>query len=404
MDIFRSVCPTLLNPCCSGTQGPQINSSGSEFKVPQQRATSFSQPNLGGIVDQRSAASSSGQGRNDQSIPYEQLLDAHKLFQEKKIKGTIYDATKRPNEYPILAQKRNIFLRCFEALQRLSESSHDLNINVSKQIKSEEVNTDCLTDRPSPVFNIMKYFQQMWSFYEETGKGKKDPKHVTLLLNSDTSLREKKGGFDSKCFGGVLASGAGQAEGMGCLLPQIAQLQCAIQNGKVEDLGVVGIVKNLVPVLWKVTPRQGQVEKREMKLDPNDVMSTEDSQRIRCDALQFVAPYLDKAGTDTIDSLRILFTRLKAAFDLSETEEIVIAGLPGSSIFKNDPTLSAACVILAAKAANKTVKIFDTRNFEVTSAQSFIETNVDGSKSYEMILQELLASQQDGLDQIKQQI
>lgn len=148
-------------------------------------------------------------------------------------------------------QKEGIFKQGFELLKKMSRTE---GIEVAEQIKPEEINTDGLSQTPvidpsSPVSNTINYFKRMWSFYEVTNIGEKDKKHITGLLNSDTSLRESKDNFDAKCFGGITGNGTGQAESFGCMLPEIALLQQRIQTNNLDDLGVVGFVKGLNPTL-----------------------------------------------------------------------------------------------------------------------------------------------------------
>lgn len=171
----------------------------------------------------------------------------------------------------------------------------------------------------------------------------------TVVMNGDTSLNEG-GKFRHEFLGGPLGNGTGQQEALCFMFPELL----ALKNLGV-DLGKTGIIKGLT-AFGNVEAVSGKTRSLTIGclFKSNEIFENKGT----FDLLQVVADPLAYKDTDTINSFTNLYNSYKASFDLAQTDSIILPGLAGSGIFKNNPHLCAAAAILAAHDAGKQLEIY----------------------------------------------
>ena len=171
-------------------------------------------------------------------------------------------------------------------------------------------------------------------------------------MNGDTN-ENKDTLFRHEFLGGPLGNGSGQQEALCYMFPELL----ALKNLGV-DLGKTGIIKGLTAFGNVIAVPAETPNERLLIIEELFEAGIITQNQGTFDLLQVVADPLDEEGKDTLDSFTNLYNSYKASFCLADTEEIILPGLAGSGIFKNNPLLCAAAAILAAHNTGKQLDIY----------------------------------------------
>jgi len=171
-------------------------------------------------------------------------------------------------------------------------------------------------------------------------------------MNGDTN-ENKDTLFRHEFLGGPLGNGSGQQEALCYMFPELL----ALKNLGV-DLGKTGIIKGLTAFGNVIAVPAETPNERLLIIEELFEAGIITQNQGTFDLLQVVADPLSQKGDDTIGSFTNLYNSYKASFKLADTDRIILPGLAGSGIFKNNPLLCAAAAILAAHNTGKQLDIY----------------------------------------------